>query len=178
MYFCDQSCIFSIITPVFSVTWSSEIIIICCSRNISDYYQWWKQLYCWIFLWKLIQDSLMNRRFKRTTFIWNRNGHIINILLSHLINLMCPFWIKVLLYTVYIYKKTEPKLLNCRFFIYWLILFIYLFVKYNVFKMFSMCKETIIMLFTWRLNDTTFSVINWFYKNHTKPIWIQTLLCF
>ncbi len=27
--FCDQSCIFSIITPVFSVTWSSEIIIIC-----------------------------------------------------------------------------------------------------------------------------------------------------
>ncbi len=28
IYFCDQSCIFSIITPVFSVTWSSEIIII------------------------------------------------------------------------------------------------------------------------------------------------------
>ncbi len=28
-YFCDQSCIFSIITPVFSVTWSSEIILIC-----------------------------------------------------------------------------------------------------------------------------------------------------
>jgi len=26
-YFCDQSCIFSIITPVFSVTW--EIIVIC-----------------------------------------------------------------------------------------------------------------------------------------------------
>ncbi len=25
----DQSCIFSIITPVFSVTWSSEIILIC-----------------------------------------------------------------------------------------------------------------------------------------------------
>ncbi len=29
IYFCDQSCIFSIITPVFSVTWSSEIILIC-----------------------------------------------------------------------------------------------------------------------------------------------------
>ncbi len=29
IYACDQSCIFSIITPVFSVTWSSEIIIIC-----------------------------------------------------------------------------------------------------------------------------------------------------
>ncbi len=29
IYFCDQSCIFSIIPPVFSVTWSSEIILIC-----------------------------------------------------------------------------------------------------------------------------------------------------
>ncbi len=29
IYFCDQNCIFSIITPVFSVTWSSEIILIC-----------------------------------------------------------------------------------------------------------------------------------------------------
>ncbi len=28
IYFCDQSCIFSIITPVFSVTWSSENILI------------------------------------------------------------------------------------------------------------------------------------------------------
>ncbi len=28
IYSCDQICIFSIITPVFSVTWSSEIIII------------------------------------------------------------------------------------------------------------------------------------------------------
>ncbi len=50
IYFCDQICIFSIITPVFRVTWSSEIIIICCSRNISDYYWCWKPL---IFLWKL-----------------------------------------------------------------------------------------------------------------------------
>ncbi len=29
MYLCGQSWIFSIITPVFSVTWSSEIILIC-----------------------------------------------------------------------------------------------------------------------------------------------------
>ncbi len=37
IYFCDQS-IFSIITPVFSVTWSSEIIIICwfAAQNISE----------------------------------------------------------------------------------------------------------------------------------------------
>ncbi len=28
-------------------------MLICCSTNISDYYQCWKQLFCWIFLWKL-----------------------------------------------------------------------------------------------------------------------------
>ncbi len=27
-------------------------MMICCSRNISDYYQCWKQLCCTIFLWK------------------------------------------------------------------------------------------------------------------------------
>ncbi len=29
MYYCDAKLIFSIITPVFSITWSSEIILIC-----------------------------------------------------------------------------------------------------------------------------------------------------
>ncbi len=45
IYFCDQSCIKCSITAVFSVTWSSEIIIcwFCC---ISDYYWCWKQLCC------------------------------------------------------------------------------------------------------------------------------------
>ncbi len=33
-----------VITAVFSVTWSSDIIIIYCSRNISDYYQCWNTL--------------------------------------------------------------------------------------------------------------------------------------
>ncbi len=50
-----RSCIFSIITPVFSVTWSfrnHSNMLICCSRNISDYYQCWKQLCCFIFWWK------------------------------------------------------------------------------------------------------------------------------
>ncbi len=28
-------------------------MLICCSRNIFDYYQYWKQLCCTIFLWKL-----------------------------------------------------------------------------------------------------------------------------
>jgi len=29
---------------------SEIIILIWCSRNISDYYQWWKELCCFIFL--------------------------------------------------------------------------------------------------------------------------------
>jgi len=41
-----QSWISTIITPVFSVTWSfrnHSNMLICCSRNISYYYQCWKQ---------------------------------------------------------------------------------------------------------------------------------------
>ncbi len=40
IYFRDQSCIFSIIAPVFSVTWSSEIIIICCFAAESPVIRW------------------------------------------------------------------------------------------------------------------------------------------
>ncbi len=57
------------IIPVFSVTWpfrNHSNMIICCSRNISDYYQYWKHLSCFIFLWKLIHliflDFLINRK--------------------------------------------------------------------------------------------------------------------
>jgi len=42
IYPCDQSWIFSTITPVFSVTWffrNHYNMLICCSRNIFDYYQ-------------------------------------------------------------------------------------------------------------------------------------------
>ncbi len=51
-------------------------MLIFCSRNISDYYQCWKHqkkeivetvTHC------IIQDALMNRKIKRTAFIWNRN---------------------------------------------------------------------------------------------------------
>ncbi len=47
-----QSWIFSIITPVIRVTWpcrNDSNMLIWCSRNISDYYQCWKQLRCFIF---------------------------------------------------------------------------------------------------------------------------------
>ncbi len=65
IYSCDQSWIFSIMTPVFSVTWSFRNhynMMICCSKNTYYYYQCWKQLYCLIFLWKpwnTFQESLM-----------------------------------------------------------------------------------------------------------------------
>ncbi len=48
-----QIWIFSIITPIFSVTWSfrnHSNILICCSRKNSYYYHCWKQLCCLIFL--------------------------------------------------------------------------------------------------------------------------------
>ncbi len=77
MYFCDQSCIFSIITPVFSVTWSSEIILIYWFAaqetfliiiNVENIHIFVQTVIHFIF-----QDSQMNRKFKRTAFIWNRN---------------------------------------------------------------------------------------------------------
>jgi len=74
-----QSRIFS----VFSVTWCFWNLI-GCSRNISYYYQCWKQSCCWIFVW--IQDSLMNIKFKITSFIWNWN------LLENYKCLYCHFW--------------------------------------------------------------------------------------
>ncbi len=75
-----RSCIFSIITAVFSVTWSSEIIII---------YWFTAQEHFWllsmlktvvlhnifveIVMHCIFQDSQMNRKIKRTAFIWNIN---------------------------------------------------------------------------------------------------------
>ncbi len=66
IYSCDQRYIFSIITPVFSVTFRNySNMLICCSRNICTYYyyQYLKQLRI-SFL-----DSLMNRKIQRSAFI-------------------------------------------------------------------------------------------------------------
>ncbi len=55
MQFMMQSWIFSIITPVFSVTWSfrnHSNMLICCSGNVSYCFQCWKQLCCFIWCWK------------------------------------------------------------------------------------------------------------------------------
>ncbi len=53
--------------------WSSEIMLICCSRNISDCYQCWEQLLPVFVETVFFQNALMNRKFKRTAFIWNIN---------------------------------------------------------------------------------------------------------
>ncbi len=49
-------------------------MMIWCSRNIYYYYQCWKQLCCLIFILVFFcgKDPLMNRKFKRIAFIWNR----------------------------------------------------------------------------------------------------------
>ncbi len=79
IYFCDQSWIFIIITPVFSVTWSfrnhSNMLILSsviinfywCSiiNSGSSYYQCWKQFCCLIIFVETIHifwDSLKNRK--------------------------------------------------------------------------------------------------------------------
>ncbi len=67
MYFCDQSWIFSIITPVSVSHDPSEIILICwfaqetfLSMNVENGCCLWKLWYNFVF-----QDSLINRKFKK-----------------------------------------------------------------------------------------------------------------
>ncbi len=96
IYSCDQSWIFSIITPVFSVTWSfrNHNMLICCSRNISDYYQCWKQLLLNIF-WKLwyIFSLLLWKKIKRTAFTWNIIlCYCIKVLVLFMISIMYPWY--------------------------------------------------------------------------------------
>ncbi len=73
-------------------------MLICCSRNISDYYQCWKQLCCTIFLWKLwcILFFSIHRLTERS-----KEQHLFEIE-KHCINLMHPWLI----------KYTNSKLLN------------------------------------------------------------------
>ncbi len=60
-------------------------MLICCSRNISDYYQCLETVVLHnisveTVIQLIFQDSQMNRKFKRTAFIWNRNlCNIINV---------------------------------------------------------------------------------------------------
>ncbi len=75
IYLCDQSWIFCIITSVFSVTWSfRNHILICCSKT------------CIIIMSKTAVefDELLNRKIRRTAFIWNRN-----VLLHY--NILCLY---------------------------------------------------------------------------------------
>ncbi len=69
-----RSCIFSIITPVFSVTWSSEIIIICWFTaqetfliiiNVEN-----GMLLKYFVKIVIFKNSLMTKKFKRKAFIW------------------------------------------------------------------------------------------------------------
>ncbi len=97
IYFCDQSCIFSIITPVFSVTWSSEIIKICwfaaqlsVINNGSFYYSCFLQLNNY------------------DLFLWWIKGNIINIFVTF-DQLNASLLNKSI---IYLFNHTYPKLWN------------------------------------------------------------------
>ncbi len=83
-----RSCIFSIITPVFSVTWSSEIILICWFTAQQTML---KTVYIFVFFYFL--DFSDEQSWK--------DQHLFQIfffsLLSLFINLMHPCWIIILL---------------------------------------------------------------------------------
>ena len=77
-----QSWISSIITPVFRVTWSfinNINTMIWYLRNISYYYQCWKQLCCLTFLWKpwyIFMIIWWIKSSKEQHLVWNRNNII------------------------------------------------------------------------------------------------------
>ncbi len=93
-------------------------MLICCSRNISDYYQCWKQLCCTIFLWKLwyilffrihrwIESSKEQHLFEIETF-WN----IINVFTVTFDQFNASLMIK----SIHLFQKEREKnLLNSIF---------------------------------------------------------------
>ncbi len=105
---------------VFSVTWSENFPICwfsaryyqCCflKSNISHYYPCW-ELLCWFMFCNncasdLIQDSLLKRKFKRKHICERILLISYMSLLSLLVNLMCPCWIKII---IALQKKKEPN---------------------------------------------------------------------
>ncbi len=90
IYFCDQSWIFSFITPVFSVTWSfrnHSNMLICCSSCInyywysiinsgSYYYQCWKH----ILLLNIFVETMIYY-FVQDLIIWWIEQHLFEILI-------------------------------------------------------------------------------------------------
>ncbi len=49
-------------------------MLICCSRNISDYYQCWKQLCCFIFLWNINYSKCKSKLHETESvlhIVWN-----------------------------------------------------------------------------------------------------------
>ncbi len=111
-----RSWIFSIITPVFSVTWSSEIILIwwfaaqeICIIIIKTVVQLhifaetWHILFVRIHRW--IESSKNSIYLKQKSFLTLYIYIITLSLLSRLISLMHPWWIKVLILNGSVYKR-------------------------------------------------------------------------
>ncbi len=83
IYFCDQSWIFSIITPVFSVTWffrnHSNMLIL-----LKKHFWLLSMLKKVVLLFIFVEnDSTMNRKFKRTAFVWKVVRWYLSQMLCH-----------------------------------------------------------------------------------------------
>ncbi len=76
-------------------------MLICCSRNISDYYQCWKQSCCTIFLWRLWY-SLFFRIHRWTES--SEEQHLFEIEISSMMNKSINYF--------FFLNLTDPKLLN------------------------------------------------------------------
>ncbi len=110
-----QIWIFSIITPVFSITWSfrnHSNMLICCSINISYYYQCWKQLCCLILLvkpWYFVLSGFFEGTVQKNSLYLKQNViHVFTITFDQfkasLLNKDINFFQKII---------TDPKLLSC-----------------------------------------------------------------
>ncbi len=86
IYFCDQICIFSIITPVYShMIFRNQYNMLnsCSISNISYAHQSWKQyLLLNICVETMIHNSFINKKLKQT-FIWQQSSVKLKSLYNH-----------------------------------------------------------------------------------------------
>ncbi len=74
----------------------SEIILICCSTNIS-YYQCLKQLCCLIFLWKMWFFFLDELKVQKCIYL-KLFFNTVEVYTVTFVNLMHPFWMQVIFF--------------------------------------------------------------------------------
>ncbi len=154
-----QSWIFSIITPVFSVTRffrNHTNMLICCSRNISC----WKQLCCLIFLWKRWNFFfLMNSTFIRKLFI----GNIYYIYISENVKVFTVLFDQVI--ASLLYKNINFSLSKNKLHLFMFLIFCFweLFVLMHVIKFLQPSSYTI-KIKLWSVNLLLHCIFKRFHR--------------